>query len=195
MPRWLSWFKVIHYNHFLLCKENAAWDMQWRYREKWIDQEHHEKLSFLNLAKFWMIIFLFCFFYEKMLTSIPMLLVVILAHVRKRSNSCSQMFSKTDVLKNFAIFAGKSLWWSLFLIKFQEWMPASLFEKKLQRRCFSVNIANSFFIEDLFIKPFWNFYLMIDNWCFRVIFCYCKIRQCNSKNFPIDRSFFFFFGI
>ena len=31
----------------------------------------------------------------------------------------SQMFLKTGVLKNFAIFAGKQLCWSIFLIKLQ----------------------------------------------------------------------------
>ena len=47
---------------------------------------------------------------------------------------------------------------------------------------------NSFFIEDLLIIPFQNFYLMIDSWYFRVIFYYCKIRPRNRKNFAIDRS-------
>ena len=51
---------------------------------------------------------------------------------------------------------------------------------------------NNFFIEDLLIIPFRNFYLMIDNWYFRVIFYYCKIRPRNRKNFAIDRSKFVF---
>ena len=46
VPRWLSCFKVLHYDHLLLCRENAAWGMQWRYREKRNDQEHHENVSF-----------------------------------------------------------------------------------------------------------------------------------------------------
>ena len=37
------------------------------------------------------------------------------------------------VLKHFAMFTGKYLCWSLFLIKF--------IKKKLQHRCFPVNIA------------------------------------------------------
>ena len=38
--------------------------------------------------------------------------------LRKIRIGCrSQVFFKTDVLKNFAIFAGKHLHWSLFLIK------------------------------------------------------------------------------
>ena len=99
-----------------------------------------------------------------MSSSIPMFLVMLLAHVGKRSNSRSQMFSKTGVLKNFAIFTGKNLCWSLFLIKFQDWRPAFLFKQRLQRRCFSV----------------------------RVIFYYCKIRPRNRKNFVTDRSKFVF---
>ena len=53
-------------------------------------------------------------------------------------SSPSQMFFKIGVLKNFAMFTGKYLRWSLFLIK----LPACKFIKKgLQRRCFPVNIA------------------------------------------------------
>ena len=44
-------------------------------------------------------------------------------------SSRSQMFFKVDVFKNFAIFTGKHLCWSLFLIKLQAF------------RCFPVNIA------------------------------------------------------
>ena len=57
------------------------------------------------------------------------------------------MFFKIGVLKNFAVFTGKHLSWSHFLIK-------SLFIKKRpQRRYFPVNIAKflrtAFFIEHL----------------------------------------------
>ena len=69
------------------------------------DQEHLENVSYFHIAKFSMFFFVF----EKMSSSIPMFLVMLLAHVGKRSNSCSQMFSKTGVLKNFAIFTGKNL--------------------------------------------------------------------------------------
>ena len=34
-------------------------------------------------------------------------------------SSASQMFFKIGALKNFAIFTGKPLYWSLFLIKLQ----------------------------------------------------------------------------
>ena len=49
-----------------------------------------------------------------------------------------------------------------------------------------------FLIEDLFIIPFWNFCLIIDNGYFRVTFYYCKIRPYDRKNFAIDRSKFVF---
>ena len=50
--------------------------------------------------------------------------------------SRSQMFFKIGVLKNFVIFTGKYLCWSLFLIKLTPKTP-----KRLQHRCFLVNIA------------------------------------------------------
>ena len=67
-------------------------------------------------------------------------------------SSRSQMFFKIDLLKNFAIFVGKLLCWSLFLIKLQALKPATLL-KRLQHMCFPVNTAkfrleifkNSFF--------------------------------------------------
>ena len=53
-------------------------------------------------------------------------------HVIIRS-SLSQMFFKINILKNFAILAGKQLSWSFILIKLQTvW---------LQHRCFLVNNA------------------------------------------------------
>ena len=38
---------------------------------------------------------------------------------------------KQGVFENFASFTGKSLCWSLFLIKLQFWRPATLFKKTL----------------------------------------------------------------
>ena len=74
-------------------------------------------------------------------SSIPVLPVMLFAHVGKRSNSRSQMLLKTGVLINFAVFTGKNLCRSLFLIKFQDWKPEFLFEKGHQHKCFPVNIA------------------------------------------------------
>ena len=44
-------------------------------------------------------------------------------------NSSSQLFLKISVLKKFAIFTGKRLSWSLFLIKLLGFRPATLFKK------------------------------------------------------------------
>ena len=80
--------------------------------------------------------------------------------VGKRSNSCSQMFYKTDAITNLAIFTRKHLCWSFFLI--------NLIKKRLQHRCFPVNIAKclstAFYIEH-FVRiqyTFQNFYVMIE---------------------------------
>ena len=74
------------------------------------------------------------------------------------------MFFKTGVLKNFAIFTGKKLWWSFFLITLQASVAkhtlkilqceyrkifkiclvlevCNFIKKRLQHRCFPVNIA------------------------------------------------------
>ena len=63
------------------------------------------------------------------------------------------MIFKKGVLENFAIFTGKHSYWSLFLIKLQAWRPATLLKKRLQYRCFPVNIPKflrtAFFIEHL----------------------------------------------
>ena len=49
------------------------------------------------------------------------------------------VFNKRAVLKNFAIFTGKRKSWSLYLIKLQVWRASK--KKRLQYRCFLVNIA------------------------------------------------------
>ena len=64
------------------------------------------------------------------------------------------MFFKIDILKstNFTIFTGKYLCWSLFFDKVAGLSLSNFFKKRLQRRCFSLNIAKlltGFFIEYL----------------------------------------------
>ena len=54
-------------------------------------------------------------------------------------SSCLQVFFKTGVLKNFAIFTRKHLCWSLFLILVLQ--PCNYIKKQLQHRCFPLNIA------------------------------------------------------
>ena len=55
------------------------------------------------------------------------------------------MFFKIGILKNFVIFTGKHLCWSLFLIKLTQKTS-----KKLKHRCFLVNIAE--FLRTLFLR-------------------------------------------
>ena len=93
-----------------------------------------------------------------------MFLVMLFIHVGKRLNSCWQMFFKTGVLKNFAIFTGKHHWWSLFLIKLQDWRSAFSLIKTLQHRCNPTNIAK--FVKMDFL---WNTCLLHVHFVFCVI--------------------------
>ena len=108
-----------------------------------------------------------------------LLLVTLFAHVAKRSNSRLKIFFKTRGLKNFAtLFTGKYLCGSHFLILFQDWRPAFLYKKRLQHRCFSVNIAKV--LRTAFLWKTCPLYLseilFDDRYNFRVIFYYCKLR-------------------
>ena len=58
-------------------------------------------------------------------------------------SSRSQIFFKY-VLKTFAMFTGKHVCWSLFLIKFQVLKACNFIKKRLQHSCFPVNIAKFF---------------------------------------------------
>ena len=51
---------------------------------------------------------------------IIVVIVILFRHVGKRSNSLPQMFFNTSLLTNLAIFTGKGLCLSLYLIKFQD---------------------------------------------------------------------------
>ena len=50
------------------------------------------------------------------------------------------MSSIKKVLKNFAIFIGKQLCWTLFN-KFEGFEAGNFVKKRLQHRCFPMNIA------------------------------------------------------
>ena len=80
------------------------------------------------------------------------------------------MFFKTGVLKNFAMFTGKSLCWSLILI-------ICFIKKILQHRYFSVNIAK-FLKTALFIEHLrWLLLVQQQPWMqgFFYIFCLFKL--------------------
>ena len=67
-------------------------------------------------------------------------------------NSCSQMFFKIGVLKNFANFTGKNPYWNLLLIKLQALRPATLL-KRDSNTCFPVKFAKvlriCFFLQNI----------------------------------------------
>ena len=127
--------------------------MKWRNREKRNDQEHHEKASFFHIAELQNGFFYLVF--EKMSSSLPMLLFMLFAHVRKRSNSLSQMFFKTVVLKDFPIFTGKYLCWKPLFKKVSGLKDCIFIQKETPTQVlfceYCETFTNSFFIEDLFI--------------------------------------------
>ena len=57
--------------------------------------------------------------------------------IRSSHQRCS---IKQTALENFAIFTGKHLCRSLFFVKVASLRPETLFKKRLQHRCFLVNI-------------------------------------------------------
>ena len=58
------------------------------------------------------------------------------------SKAITRTCSIKTLLLNFAIFTGKHLYWNLFLVRLQ---ACNFIEKRLQHRCFPVNIANGCF--------------------------------------------------
>ena len=92
-PWLVKLFKVLHYYYLLLRRATAAWDMQWRNRKKRNDQERHVKASFFTFCC------LLCYLFLKKCLLHFLLLVMLFAHVAKRSNSRSQRFFKTGALK------------------------------------------------------------------------------------------------
>ena len=72
---------------------------------------------------------------------------------KQNRSSCSQIFFKISVRKNFANFTGKRLCWSLVLIDFAGLEAYNFIKKKLQHRCFPVKfwiiLRTPFFAEYL----------------------------------------------
>ena len=69
-----------------------------------------------------------------------------------RRPSRSQMFLKVVVRKSYAIFTGKRLRWSPFLIKFQSFRPATLLKRNSNKSVFLwilQNLRTVFFIEHI----------------------------------------------
>ena len=118
--------------------------MHWRNRESQNDQEYHEQTSFLHLTEFQI-------FFSFRKWPLYMLLFMLFIHVGKRLSRSSQIFFMTGLLKNFAIFTGKHLYWSLFLIKLQDWRLVFLLKETPTQVFFSMNIAR--FLKTAFL---WN---------------------------------------
>ena len=70
-------------------------------------------------------------------------------------------FIKKAVLKNFAIFTGKHLCWSLFLIQLRVFRSVTLLKRNSQHRCFPVNIAK--FLRTPFFRNIWEQLLLDDS--------------------------------
>ena len=70
-----------------------------------------------------------------------------------KRRSRREVFCKKGVLENFTKFTGKHLCWSLFFNKVAGLRPESILKKRLQHRCFPLNLVkflkNSFFKEHL----------------------------------------------
>ena len=87
---------------------------------------------------------------------------------------------KKRPFENFAKFAGKQLYWSLFFNKVTGLRPRTLLKKRLQHRYFSVNFAK--FLRTFFHRtrpgncfcllwfPVWFWYDISNIWCVIVIF-------------------------
>ena len=113
-----------------------------------------------------------------------MLLVMLFVHVGKHSNSRSQMFVNTGVLKSFTMLE--------FLFNKVAGLKAYIIIKKeTPTQVYSCEYCKTFkssFFRTLVYYTFPKFYVMIDNRYFRVIFNYYKIRPHNRKNFAMDGS-------
>ena len=128
-PHWLSCSEVYFTTIIFYYVGQTPPDVQWRKREK-LNYQEHEKTSFFRLPEFQNSFF--SLLLRKLFTSY-MACYYLVIRVGKHSNSRSPMFYKTDALKNLAIFTGKHLCWRFFLI--------NSIKKRLQHRCFPVNIA------------------------------------------------------
>ena len=75
-------------------------------------------------------------------------------------SSRTQLFFKTGVIRNFAIFTGKYLYWSLFLLKLHALRPSALFQLRRKRdftgdSCENCKmVMNSFFYGTLLVAAF-----------------------------------------
>ena len=92
-------------------------------------------------------------------------------------SSRSHVFFKIDSMKNFAILTGKHLCWSLILIKFQTWRPASLLKKDFNIGVFLWILQN--FQEQLFyVEHHWWLLLSLGiERCSEAVACTCSVKK------------------
>ena len=83
--------------------------------------------------------------------------------IRSSQQRCSV---RIGVLRNFTKFTGKHLCQSLFFNKVAGLRPATLFKKKLWRRCFPVNSVK-FLRTHFYIEPLW-WLLLTNHMCLKV---------------------------
>ena len=111
-------------------------------------------------------------------------------------SSRSQMFFKISILKNFPMFTGKHLYWSLFLIKLQafRFFPVNIAELLrtaffiehlrwllLQMSCFTLHfqkdVAEYIAVLHCIIVSFWNVKLL----SFAFIRCTTVVIRCTTR--------------
>ena len=111
--------------------EQTPPDVQWRNREKRNYQEH-EKASFFNLAEI-QNAFFFTFFRKRLIHFLRGLLLLCYLFLQENVQIAVQRCSTKQMLLKILQYTQENLCWSFFLI--------NLIEKRLQHRCFSVNIS------------------------------------------------------
>ena len=93
-------------------------------------------------------------------------------------NSDRRCSIKKPALKDFAIFTGKDLCWSLFLIKLPAFRSASLLEKdSIQRRCLG-NFCWEIFKKIYFEECFWTDF---KKWLFGTLFLDSRFQNYHAS--------------
>ena len=90
-------------------------------------------------------------------------------------SSCSQMFFQTGVLNNFAIFTGKHLCWSLFMIKLKAWRPTTILKIDRKTDVFLWKLFRTLFLQNTTGGCFWE-----ENTCFKAfLFTFTEVAAWN----------------
>ena len=128
--------------------------MQWRYRGKRNNQQHHEKVSFFHLAKFWMFFFCFCFWENVLFNS--HIACYVTCSCRKVQTAVHRCSPRQVLLRIWQYSQEKTCVEASFWCSFRtEGLHFYLKEPPTQMFfCEYCEIfKNSFLMEDLFIIP------------------------------------------